>query len=62
MRDDPPGVQLLNSAKLIRLEAGGVSNYFLDCSRPPVTVLVRTPHGDGSAFGHNRFGLKLQEE
>jgi hypothetical protein len=37
VRDNPPGVELFDSAKLVRLEAGGVSYYVLDGILPPFT-------------------------
>jgi hypothetical protein len=64
MRGDPPGVKFFYAAKLILLEARGVSDYVLDGSCPPVTQLT-----DDSAEPALRseplsigFGLKLQEE
>ena len=64
MRGDPPGVKFFYAAKLIRLEARGVSYYVLDGSCPPVTQLAN----DGAETGQRPepssigFGLKLQEE
>ena len=40
MRGDTPGVKFFYAAKLIRLEARGVSYYVLDGSCPPVTQLT----------------------
>ena len=40
MRGDTPGVKFFYAAKLIRLEARGVSDYILDGSCPPVTQLT----------------------
>jgi hypothetical protein len=37
VRDNPPGIELFDSAKLVRLEAGGVSYYVLDGTLPPFT-------------------------
>ncbi|MEP6818686.1 MAG: hypothetical protein ABJA18_04075 [bacterium] len=64
VRVDPPGVELFYAAKLIRLEACGVSDYVLDGSCPPVTQLTKARTAsqqlpDCSAIG---LGLKLQEE
>ena len=64
VRGNPPGVDLFYAAKLIRLEACGVSYYILDGSCPPDPQLVNTRAESGqlperSAIG---FGLKLQEE
>ena len=42
MRGDAPGVKFFYAAKLIRLEARGVSYYVLDGSCPPVTLLTTT--------------------
>jgi hypothetical protein len=39
---DPPGVELFDAANLIRLQAGGVSDYVLDGAGPPVTLLTTT--------------------
>ena len=64
MRGDPPGVELFYAAKLVRLEARGVSDYVLDGSCPPVTQLTKTraqsrEPAETLAIG---FELKLQEE
>jgi hypothetical protein len=42
VRRNPPGVQLFDAANLIRLQAGGVSDYVLDGAGPPVTLLTTT--------------------
>ncbi len=60
MRSNPPGVEFFYAAKLIRLEARGVSYYVLDGSCPPVTQLTKlAQHRELAAIG---FALKLQEE
>jgi uncharacterized protein (UPF0303 family) len=64
MRGDPPGVEFFYAAKLIRLEARGVSDYVLDGSCPPVTQLINVgtetvKRPRPSSIG---IGLKLQEE
>jgi hypothetical protein len=48
MRSDSPGVKFFYAAKLIWLEARGVSNYVLDNSCPPVTQL--TNHGAKTGY------------
>jgi hypothetical protein len=47
MRRYPPAVELFDAAKLIRLEARGVSDYILDGSGPPVTLLTKTSAESG---------------
>ena len=47
MRGDPPGVKFFYAAKLIRLEARGVSDYVLDGSCPPVTQITNDDGGTG---------------
>jgi len=47
MRSNPPGVELFYAAKLIGLQARGVSDYVLDRSCPPFSrfIEVRTEAG-----------------
>jgi hypothetical protein len=45
VRRNPPGVELLDATELIRLQAGGVSDYFLDEIYPPLKLLVKTCTG-----------------
>lgn len=64
MRRYPPGVEFFYAAKLIWLEARGVSDYILDGSGPPVTLLTKTSAQSGQLPERSamEFGLKLQEE
>ncbi len=64
VRCNSPRVELFYSAKLIRLEARGVSYYVLDSSFPPSTQVLSARKKDKLSersldFG---FGLKLQDE
>ncbi len=66
MGSNPPGVELFDAAKLIRLEARGVSYYVLDGPLPPFTRVpgVRTESGkltEPAAMTFS-FRLKLQDE
>jgi len=62
---DPPRVELFYAAKLIRLEARGVSNYVLDSSFPPSTMPFNgrkaSESADRPASGCC-LELKLQDE
>lgn len=65
LRSNPPGVELFYSAKLISLEARGVSYYVLDSSLPPSTQTIK-PASESelskrSAIGCS-FERKLQDE
>jgi len=61
VRGNPPGVKLFDAAKLIWLEARGVSDYVLDGSCPPVTQ-ARTPVRQATNCSAIEIELKLQEE
>jgi hypothetical protein len=43
VRSNPPRIELFYSAKLIRLEARGVSYYVLDITFPPSTQTLKSP-------------------
>lgn len=66
MRSNPPRVELFYAAKLIGLQARGVSDYVLDRSYPPFSRFIeaRTETGQLRELASNTFcfGLKLQEE
>jgi hypothetical protein len=65
VRCNPPRVELFYSAKLIRLEARGVSYYVLDSSFPPSTqVLKARTENKLPSVRRMHFGssLKLQDE
>ena len=60
MRGDPPGVKFSHAAKLIRLEARGVSYYVLDGSCPPVTQLTDDGAGDWITSGAFIDGIRVE--
>jgi hypothetical protein len=64
VRCNSPRVKLFYSAKLIRLEARGVSDYVLDSSGPPSTQVLKLEQkiNSRSVGRHFGFGLKLQDE
>ncbi len=66
MRSNPPGVELFDAAKLIRLEACGVSYYVLDSPLPPFTRILKARTGSKNltepAAMTFSFRLKLQDE
>ena len=66
MRVDPPGVELFDAAKLVRLEACGVSYYVLDGALPPFTRVLRARAESGKLAEPAAITfsceLKLQEE
>jgi hypothetical protein len=64
VRGDPPGVELFYAAKLIRLEARGVSDYVLDGSCPPIRQLTKRGAESEQLPEHLLMGfrMKLQEE
>jgi hypothetical protein len=51
MRGDTPGVKFFYAAKLIRLEARGISYYILDGTCPPVTQLTKAGAERGTTSG-----------
>jgi hypothetical protein len=66
VRSNPPGVELFYAAKLVRLEACGVSYYVLNGALPPFTRVLRALTESGKLTDLTSttfsFWLKLQEE
>lgn len=66
MGSNPPGVELFDAAKLIRLEARGVSYYVLDGPLPPFTRILRARTGSKNLTEPTAIAfccvLKLQDE